>query len=401
MAANPFDPSLFIPLFLVAVLVSFIAQKLRVPYPVALVCAGLFIGASHLLPQARLQPHTLLTLFLPPLLFKTALLLKFSQLKTNLKPIAIYTIGATIFSALFIALALAYFLHLPFSITFVFGSLISATDPIAVIAIFQKLGAPARLTLLIESESLFNDGIAAVLFITALQIALGHTPTVPFIALQLGSLLVGGLLVGAAAGLVASHLHSRLDDHLVELMLTTILAFGTYLLADRLHASGVVAVVTAGLVVGNIGTEAMSPTTKEAVRAFWEYAEFVVNSLVFLLIGAELAQLHWHHIWRDALLAPPLVLLSRLVVYPLSYIGNRLKADIPIAWQHILWWGGLRGALSMALALSLPPHFPWRNLLIGLTFSTVSFSILVQGITIYPLLKRLLPINAASTSVEN
>ncbi|CCW36309.1 sodium/proton antiporter, CPA1 family (TC 2.A.36) [Chthonomonas calidirosea] len=388
--SGPFDPNLFLPLFLIAVFVALIARKLQIPYAVALVGAGLVVGFSHLLPRARLDAHVLLTLFLPPLLFKTALLLNYQDLKKNALPIVIYTLGACLFSALVVTIGVAWALAIPLKVAFVFGALISATDPIAVIALFQKLGAPARLTLLIESESLFNDGIAAVLFTLATQTALGRHPTPVGIGQHFAILLLGGVGIGGLIGLLASLFHRHVDDHLLELMLTTVTAFGSYLVADRLHASGVVSVVTTGLIVGHIGCEAMSATTKEAVYAFWEYAEFVVNSLVFLLIGAELASLPWFSLWKAALVAAALVIVGRLSVYPLSFLANRLNASVPLRWQPILWWGGLRGALSMALVLSLAPRFPFRPQLIAMTFGTVAVSILLQGLTMAPLLHRLL-----------
>ncbi|HLI49700.1 MAG TPA: cation:proton antiporter [Chthonomonas sp.] len=388
---GPFDPNLFLPLFLIAVFVALLARKLQIPYAAALVGAGLVIGFSHLLPRARLDPHVLLTLFLPPLLFKTALLLDYQDLKTNLLPICIYTFGATLISALVVTFGSAWFLPIPLKVAFVFGALISATDPIAVIAVFQKLGAPARLTLLIESESLFNDGLAAVLFTIATQTALGRHASPAGLGLHFATLLLGGIGIGGVIGLLASLFHRHVDDHLLELMLTTVTAFGSYLVADRVHASGVVSVVTAGLIVGHIGSEAMSAPTKEAVYAFWEYAEFVVNSLVFLLIGAELASLPWLSLWKAALVAALSVIVGRLGIYPLSFLANRLNASIPLRWQHILWWGGLRGALSMALVLSLSTRFPFRPQLVAMTFGTVAVSILLQGLTMAPLLHRLLP----------
>lgn len=388
---GPFDPNLFLPLFLIAVFVALLARKLQIPYAVALVGAGLVIGFSHLLPRARLDPHVLLTLFLPPLLFKTALLLDYLDLKKNLLPICIYTFGATLISAWVVTFGSTWFLPIPLKVAFVFGALISATDPIAVIAVFQKLGAPARLALLIESESLFNDGLAAVLFTIATQTVLGRHIPPAGIVLHFIILLLGGIGIGGLIGLLASLFHRHVDDHLLELMLTTVTAFGSYLIADRVHASGVVSVVTAGLIVGHIGSEAMSLHTKEAVYAFWEYAEFVVNSLVFLLIGAELASLPWFMLWKAALVAALLVIVGRLGIYPLSFLANRLNASIPLRWQHILWWGGLRGALSMALVLSLSPRFPFRPQLVAMTFGTVAVSILLQGLTMGPLLYRLLP----------
>jgi CPA1 family monovalent cation:H+ antiporter len=172
-------------------------------------------------------------------------------------------------------------------------------------------------------------------------------------------LVIGGAALGAGIGWLASRVHFALDDHLVEITLTTVVAFGSFLAAEALHVSGVIAVVAAGLVVGNYGMPtSMSAGTRLAVASFWEYATFVVNSIVFLLIGIEVAYVNWWH--KAGLVAGAViaVLVGRAAIYPLSLLVNRLKGNIPIAWQHILFWGGLRGALSMALVLGLAPQFP-------------------------------------------
>jgi CPA1 family monovalent cation:H+ antiporter len=207
---------------------------------------------------------------------------------------------------------------------------------------------------------------------------------------QFVQLVVGGAALGAGIGWLASRVHFALDDHLVEITLTTVVAFSSFLAAEALHVSGVIAVVAAGLVVGNYGMPtSMSAGTRLAVASFWEYAAFVVNSLVFLLIGIEVAYVNWWHKAGLVLGAVGAVLVGRAAIYPLSWLVNRLKGNIPVAWQHILFWGGLRGALSMALVLGLGPRFPHRDTLVAATFGVVLFSLLAQGLTIGPLLRRL------------
>jgi len=376
-------------LLLIAFVVGLAARRLRVPYALALVMSGLGLGALRLFPGLQLEPHLLFTVFLPPLLFEAALHLRLDALRRNWAPIAIYTLLGTVLSALLIGVLAAPLFHLPLLSALLFGALISATDPISVLAIFKRLGAGRRLTLIMEAESLFNDGVAVVLFSVLLAVSLGGAPSLSNGLLLFLQLIVGGTLLGAAIGGAAILVHQNLDDHLVELTLSTLVAFGAYGAGESLHVSGVMAVVSAGLVLGNFGQGAMTPGTRLALVAFWEYAGFVVNSLIFLLIGIQVVALDWRSNALLAIGAAVLVLVGRSAIYPLSWIVNRIGGQVPRAWQHVLVWGGLRGALSMALALGLPTNFPARETLIAATFGAVLFSLLVQGLSIGPLLSRL------------
>lgn len=376
-------------LLLISFVVALLARRLRVPYALALVVTGLTIGIPRLLPHAHLEPKLLFTVFLPPLLFESALHLRLGALRRDWKPIAFYTLFGTIFSTFIVGGLMALLLKLPLAVALVFGALISATDPISVIAIFKRLGAGRRLTLIMEAESLFNDGVAVVLFTVLLDASLGGTVSLALGLVQFVRLVLGGALLGIAIGALASRVHLELDDHLVEITLTTVVAFGAYLGAEALHLSGVVAVVAAGLTIGNFGQATMSPSTRLAVTAFWEYAGFVVNSLVFLLVGIEVAYFNWTDKIGVALVAALVVLAGRAAIYPLTVLVNRVGGEVPSAWRHILFWGGLRGALSMALVLGLPANFPQRETLVAATFGVVLFSLLVQGLSIGALLQRL------------
>jgi monovalent cation:H+ antiporter, CPA1 family len=278
-----------------------------------------------------------------------------------------------------------------------FGAMISATDPVSVLAIFKKLGAPKRLTTIVESESLFNDGTAVVVFRIILGIVIGTTAgsagDLALSSLREFCLVVfGGLAIGVTIGIIASVLTSYFDDHLLEITLTTIVAYGSFLLAESLlHVSGVIAVLVAGLIIGNYGRHrGMSPTTQVAVNSFWEYAAFVVNSLVFLLIGLEVQLPMLVENTKAIAWAVLAMLLGRMAsVYGLMPLVNRFGERISWQWQHIIFWGGLRGSLSIALVLSLPTDLPGRPELVVMVFGAVIFSLLVQGLTISPLLKRL------------
>jgi CPA1 family monovalent cation:H+ antiporter len=390
MNRNDLNITQFFPLMLIAFVVALIARRVKVPYALALVVTGLAVGISGLLPQAHLDPAVLFTVFLPPLLFESAIHLQLEALRRDWMPIAIYTLAGTLLSTFIIGGLMAWTLHLSLAAALVFGALISATDPISVIAIFKRLGAGQRLTLIMEAESLFNDGIAVVLFSVMMGLALSGRASVAGGIAQFLRLGIGGALLGSVVGFLASRLHYEIDDHLVEITLTSVVAFGAYLLAETLHVSGVIAVVAAGLVIGNYGMpQTMSPSTRLAVTAFWEYAAFVVNSIVFLLIGIEVVHIEWRHKIGLALGAVLIVLAGRAAIYLLSLLVNWLKGSVPLAWQHILFWGGLRGALSMALVLGLGQDFPQRDTLVAATFGVVLFSLLAQGLTVGPLLKRL------------
>lgn len=386
------DVTVYFWLLLIASIVAMLGQRLRIPYALALVITGLLIGLPRLLPQAHLDPHVLFTILLPPLLFEAAINLRLVRLREQWRPLALYALGGTLLAAVIVGLLVAWLFHLPVMVALVFGALIAPTDPISVMAIFKRLGVDKRLSMLVEGESLFNDGIAVVLFTVLMGAVMQGTFSIGTSLLQFTVTILGGAAIGLGIGTLASRVTRAFDDHLLEIMLTTIVAFGAYLSAESLHVSGVIAVVTAGLVVGNYGMlTGMSPTTRMAVSSFWEYAAFVANSIVFLLIGIDEANLL--SFWRSGWLilgTIAIVLVGRAAaVYGLAPVANRLQRGITRSWQHVLFWGGLRGALSMALAMGLSLQFPHRDTLVAMTFSVVLFSLLVQGLTITPLLKRL------------
>jgi len=292
-------------------------------------------------------------------------------------------------------LVTGYLVHwatgLPVLTALLFGSIISATDPISVLAIFKDLKTVGRLSLIIESESLLNDGTAVVLFeILLAGIVAGNLSIAKGAGHFLLAVIVGGAL-GITLGYVASKITATIDNPQIEITLTTIVAYGSYLLAHHLHLSGVIAGGAAGLMVGNFGAKkGMSAQSLAAMQSFWEYVSFVINSLVFLLIGLEVHVGALLHAWRPVLFAIAAVLIGRsLSVYLSVPISNLFARRIPLRWQHVAVWGGLRGALALALALSLDSAFPDRNQILDLTFGVVIFSILVQGLTMKPFLRML------------
>jgi CPA1 family monovalent cation:H+ antiporter len=379
-----------IELLVVISLVAILVQRLRLPYTVALVAVGLVF--SILQPfQTELTPELILALFVPPLVFEAAFHLDLGELRRNLSGILILAVPGVLLTTLVVAGVLSATGLLTLPIALAFGALISATDPVAVTALFRALGAPKRLTILVEGESLFNDGTSIVAFQLMLGIALTGEFTVLAGLLDFVRVAAGGLAIGIALGSVVAWLIARVDDHLIEITLTTVLTFGAYLVAESLHFSGVLAVVAAGLLNGNVGIRGMSPTTRLVLNHFWEYVAFVANSFVFLLIGLSVHISEFADSWQVILWAIFAVLLARFVViYGLGRLANQRGDPIPSPFQHVLAWSGLRGAISLALALSLPLAMGnVRNTLLTMTFGVVLFTLFVQGTTISALLRRL------------
>ncbi len=374
----------FMWLLLLAFAVSLFVEKLNIPYAPALAITGLVAGMFPVLTNATLSPHMLLNILLPPLLFEGALHLRASSLRHDMFPVAVLATIGTVAAAFATAWVMRKLLYLPWAACLTFGCLISATDPISVIALFRRIGAPSRLTLIIEAESLINDGMAAALYMAAIgSLRSGGALTAASIGVPLLIGALGGGAVGAGLGWLSSRIHSRLDDHLMDLTLTTLLVYGSYEIATALGVSGVIAVIAAGLVAGNTGLfGTMTEKARESVLAFWEFAAFIANSLVFLLVGFTAAHYHWLNMPKVVLVAIVSVLVGRLTVYPLLWMSNRASTEVPRGWRHVLWWGGLRGALSMALALALPSSFPDRSKLVAAAFGVVVFSLVVQGLTV-------------------
>lgn len=376
----------------VATLSQVFAWARQIPYTLLLVIVGLGLAVVDV-RLVNLSPELILSIFLPPLLFEAAWNLKWSDLKRDLFPISLYAIIGVILSVLGIALTLAWGTGTALSIALLVGASLSATDPVAVIALFKEVGAPTRLKTLVEGESLFNDGVAVVAFTLLVGLPLGLETFSPQVTLVRFLVFVGiGVGVGGLIGFGISYLTQRFDLPLVEQSLTLVAAYGAYLVTEELGGSGVIAVVIVGLVLGNFGSRiGMNPRTRIIVSEFWDFLAFFINSIVFLLIGDQI---------RFVTLATNLVpiavtilamLLTRVLgIYLLSLLGNLVtRPPIDLAMQTVLWWGGLRGSVSIALALSVPQAIPARDEIVTIVFGTVLFTLLIQGLTMKPLLQWL------------
>lgn len=378
--------TLVIELLLIALLVALVTKRTGRPYTIALVIWGLL----QLIEPIHLSKELILAVFLPPLLFEGAIHIRSEVLRRRAGLVFGLALGGTLLTALIVGAGAHWLLGFEWLTALLLGVIIAPTDPVSVLATFRAARVDRELTTIVESESLFNDGIAVVLY-GALLGALGGATLDPVQGVGSFALVVGaGAALGLGLGSLTAQLLGLLDDHLLEVMLTLILVFGTFLLAERLHLSGVIAVSVAGLAVGNYGLLRTSTTSREDVTLFWEIVAFLVNSLVFLLIGFEL---HPDQLVGDllsiAVVIAVLLAARALIVYGLGALAHWRERDVPRDWRHVIFWGGLRGAMPVALALGLPATLPGRSELVSIVFGVVLFSLLGQGLTMPRLLRRL------------
>jgi len=378
-------------LLLVATAVALITRRLRLPYVTGLVIAGLGINNEWLPAQIDLNEALVLNLFLPILIFESALNTDISRLRSTFKPIALLAGPGLIIAAGTTAFLLKITLNLNLNAALFAGAILAITDTVSVIAAFKELSVPSRLSTIVEGESLFNDGVALVILSIVSEIYLEGTFSTMGAFQQLFLSIVGGTVVGLGLGYLCLGLFRQLDDALSSLLLTVAVSLGTFQVAQLLGVSGAVAVVIAGLVVGNIGVaQEISASTKVTLLSFWEYAGFGVNTFIFLLIGIEVNV-------TVLIQTLPLVILAILIyqagralsVYPLLALLRFFDRPLPLQWQHVLFLGNVKGSLSMALALSLPSDLPGRDLIVTLIFGTVLVSLVVQGLSLPWFMRRL------------
>ena len=384
-------------LLLIASLVGIVTDRLRVPYTTGLVMIGLvlaFFGQQDI----NVSPQLFLGLLVPPLIYEAAFQVKAKDLLRDLAPILSLAIPGVLLTTFLVGGVLYWGTNFSLVTALLFGSLIAATDPVAVVALFRSLGVPKRLQLLIEGESLFNDGTAIVLFNLMVVISVTGYFNLTDSILNFFLVAGGGIIIGLILGLLISLAISMIDNPLIETTLTSVLAFGSYIVAEQFHVSGVLAVVAAGIVSGNLGPSRMSPTTRILAFNFWEYAAFLANSFVFLLIGLQIDLNVLLTDWNAILWAILAVLVARAAsIYGLSWIGS----GVPMRYKHILYWGGLRGAISLALALSLPASLgDQRTVIQSMAFGVVLFTLLIQGSTMKPLINRMGLIEKSESQAE-
>jgi len=398
-------------LLLVACLSAFIFRPLKLPYTVGLVAVG--FGLGHLerlgVPSAALQdvvlsPHLILYIFVPPLIFESAINLDNRLLERNLVPILVLAAPGLMLSMFLIGGSIAWLTPLTLGSALLFGALISATDPVAVIALFKEFGVARRLTLLLEGESMLNDATAIVAFEVVLFVVASdglQTLSPGHVLGRVALVLLGGLGVGILMGKLAGYALVLVKrDGLIQVTVSVIVAYMTFIVAEHyLHVSGVIAVMVAGLTLGRHASERITAAQRAFFKEFWEFAAFLANSLVFLLVGLSSVQLFGRirafepgELGVAIGLAVGVAVLARaVVVFSLIPPLNRFLRDGPIGWrfQTVMAWGGLRGAVALALVLSLDEGFADRDLLLAMTLGVVLFTILVSGGTMGTLIHRL------------
>jgi CPA1 family monovalent cation:H+ antiporter len=384
-------------LLMVACLIAMLSRRLGMPYIVGLVVAGFLIALLPLAPQLPLSRGLIFNIFLPPLVFEAALQLDWRRFRHELPlTLTLAFLGVGIAAAV-VAVGMHAIVGWSWIGAALFGVLIAATDPVSVIASFREMGCTPRVSMVVESESLLNDGVAAVGFAVLTAVAIGATPNAGTVVPAFLWTLGGGVIIGIAVSVIILFVLGSTDDPLVEITLTTIAAYGSFLLAERFHASGIISALAAGLLGGSFSTRVLTPAGRERVHSAWEYFAFLANSFVFILIGMNLAgQPRGAFGSAAAGVAIVLVLAGRaLSIYPLAAAFHRSRWRLPASFQHILFWGGMRGALALALALAVPATVPERSAIIVTAFVVVAFSILVQGLTM-PVLIRHFRLGAAA-----
>jgi CPA1 family monovalent cation:H+ antiporter len=369
--------------------VAIISRRIRLPYTVGLVVVGFFLAYAGISTDTHLSYHLIFDMLLPPLIFEAAFHLKWRELKPILRPVSILATAGVLVSSGIAAGLLLLTSGLSVPACLIIGIVLSATDPVSVLALLKEARLPPRIHKLLEAESLFNDGTASVLFAITPLILVGATSLTSIATVSVVEVL-GGIGIGALVGFAAMFVAGRTNDHLVEIAMTVVAAFSSFFIAQHFHTSGILSTLCAGMVIGNL--DRFGSITEKGLHeahSFWEFACFVANSFIFILIGLDL------NLWEisSAAWATICTIGSMLVARAFAVYGWCLplrgtKDAVPGIVQHLLFWGGLRGALSIALVLGLPAQFPDRAIVIAAVFNAVVFSIIVQGLTVSPLIQR-------------
>jgi CPA1 family monovalent cation:H+ antiporter len=382
-------------LLAIAAVVAIISHRVRMPYAIGLVIAGLALGNVTSFSGPQLTKELLFLVVLPGLLFEGAFELDFAQFWEARYSILTLAVPGLVLSTVLTAVVLWGGVNqwAPGSVTLnealAFGALISATDPISVLSIFRSLGVDPRLCVLVEGEALFNDGTAVVIFTIVLGLATGSEISWSGAAWEFVRVAGLAAMVGAVIGIGAGGLTRTVDDAMIEITVTLLSAYGAFIAAEFLGLSGVIACVIAGLIMGTWGARGMRPSTRTAVDSFWTYAAFLLNSFIFLLIGAEIHLATLTHYLPEILIGWVAINAARAAVVYAKYGMLRAagSTDFPLAWATVLTWGGLRGGLSMVLALALPATFIHREMILHTTYGVVLLTLLVQALTMKPLLR--------------
>src|SRR5215216_6637030 len=382
----------FIILLIAAAVVAIVARLVQLPYTLALLLLGFGLGAVPSVSAPTLSSEIILLLFLPPLLFEASFVLDLRLLWSVRTGVVLFAVPGVLLAMVVGGVLVRWALGLPWSVALLFGAMIAATDPVAVLATFRQLGADPRLATLLEGESLLNDGIALALLTTLAMAVEGRFSP----GLAIGTFVVsvvGGAAVGLGLGWVGHLLIAATDEHLTEMTVSVAMAYGAFLAAERLHLSGVLATVSAAMMLGYLGRARgwiFSDGSERLLTDLWEFLAFIANAALFLLMGLTVHVAGLTTYPGAVAIGIAAALAGRAVVaYGVGSVLPRLSLPLSWAERHAIFWGGLRGAVALAAALSLPAGFPYRAQLLAMTYGAVLFTLLFQGVTIAPLVRRL------------
>jgi len=403
----------FLILLLFVVIFAALARKLQTPYPIVLVVAGLLLSFIPGIPKISLNPDVIFLVVLPPLLYSAAWLTSWRDFKFNLVSILLLAFGLVGFTVLGVAGTAAWvFPGFDWRLGFVLGAVVATTDAIAATSIAKRVGLPQRIVDILEGESLVNDatGLLALEFAIAMVVD-GRTPTVAQGALRLTYLIGAGLAIGFLLGLVVEWFERRIDDGPIEIVVSILTPYAAYLAAESVRASGVLAVVACGLYLSRQSSEFFSASVRMQTWAVWDSLTFAVNGLVFVLIGLQLPHVlagirgydMAHLLLYGAMFSAIVIVLRLLWMFPGGYLAYLIRNHIlhqglprpPARQIFIIGWTGMRGVVALAAALALPENlpdgtpFPQRDLIIFLTFSVILVTLVLQGLTLPPLIRAL------------
>jgi CPA1 family monovalent cation:H+ antiporter len=374
----------------VATVLGLVSKRARVlPYPVVLAMAGIAVGLLPGTQFPRIGGNVILLAFVPGLIFEAALTLDQPELRRRMLPVGLLaTLGVAI-TVLLIGVLTHLALGLSWASAMLLGAILAATDPIAVITLLRRVKAPGGLVAILEGESLFNDGTGVAVFSAVLATILSGAPSFGDAAIRFVEITIGGTAIGLAVGFAGLALLRFAEDAPLEILATLVIAYGSYLAADLLHASGIVAVVVAGIVVARYGAR-IGRLHGPQLLGFWSLLAFVLNAMLFILVGAALPATVLLPVAGLVLVAFLVMLVTRAVpVYGLLALADFRGTLIPWAWRHVTFWAGLRGALPVALALSVAGLSGVDSRVSVIAYGVVLLSLLVQGGLFAPVMRAL------------
>jgi len=380
----------------VATVLGLVSKRARLlPYPVVLAMAGIAVGLLPGTQFPRIGGGVILLAFVPGLIFEAALTLDQPELRRRILPVGLLaTIGVAI-TVVLIGVLTHLILGLSWASAMLLGAILAATDPIAVITLLRRVNAPGGLVAILEGESLFNDGTGVAVFSAVLATILSGAPSFGDASVRFLEITLGGAAIGLAVGFLGLALLRFAEDAPLEILATLVIAYGSYLAADLLHASGIVAVVVAGIVVARYGSR-IGRLHGPQLLGFWNLLAFVLNAMLFILVGAALPATTLLPVAGLVAIAFVIMLVTRAVpVYGLLALADFRGASIPWAWRHVTFWAGLRGALPVALALSVAGMSGVDSRVSVIAYGVVLLSLLVQGGLFAPLM-RWLKVEAAA-----